>query len=183
MKVGFNVKFGYNEIEIPVSEGKQLYPLNASGLSNLHRETFTIINQIPQSASIATKTAWKKHILTKCGKQNGLYDKSSGTMIYRANSWTAYIFDWQGYKQPNWLDGGYYMLSDEEKDNYFTANVGDLLIFGEIPDAAPTTIQEFNALATKYKDNGGIITGNEVYINYKPDGTPWKMNHIELIKG
>ena len=181
MKVGFNVKYGYNEIDIPVNGGKTYADNAPAGLSNLNGQVFTIINQIPTSATVSTKTVWKKYKLTNCGKRDGLYDKSSGTMAYRANTWTAYIGNWQQYKPPTWLDGGYYALSD--KTGVYTANVGDLLIFADIPDEVPTTLQEFIALRDKYKDIGGIITGQEIYINYKPNGTPWKTNHIELVKG
>lgn len=152
-------------------------------MSNLADKVFTIINQIPESSGTAAKAAWKIHRLTHCGKDSGIYDASSGTMNYRGNTWTAYIYGWEKYKRPDWLDGGYYALSDDEQDTYFTANVGDLLIFADIPDAAPTTIQEFNALVNKYKDLGGTITKADAYIRFKADGTPWKTNHIELIKG
>lgn len=152
-------------------------------LSNLNHETFTIINQIPQAPNIATKIKWKKFTLKGCDRRDGLYDKSSGTMVYKANSFTAYISDWQHYKDHTWLDGGYYALADVDKSGYFTANVGDLIIFADIPDETPTTIAEFTALTQKYKDIGGLISGVNVYINHKPDGTPWKTNHIELTKG
>lgn len=149
--------------------------------SNLKNKTFTIINQIPQSAAVATKKAWKKSTVKDCGMINGIIDRTTGTMIYKANTFTAFIGDWKKYRAPDWLDGGYYALSD--KDKYFTVNVGDLIVFSDIPDLAPTTIQEFQALVTKYKDNGGTVSSAQAYINYKSDGTPWKTNHIEAIKG
>ena len=152
-------------------------------LSNLNHETFTIINQIPQAPKVATKIAWKKYTLKGCDKKDGLYDKSSGTMVYKSNSFTAYISDWQHFKKANWLEGGFYSLADIDKGEYYTANTGDLIIFADIPDVAPTTTAEFTALTQKYKDIGGIISGVNVYINHKPDGTPWYTNHIELIKG
>ena len=152
-------------------------------LSNLNHETFTIINQVPQSQSVATKVKWCKATLKDCDKRDGLYDKSSGTMVYKANSFTAYINSWENYKAPTWLENGFYSMADVDKVDYFTANVGDLIIFADIPDVAPTTTAEFTALTQKYRDIGGIISGVNVYINYKPDGTPWKTNHIELIKG
>ena len=152
-------------------------------LSNLSHEIFTIINQIPQAPNIATKRAWRKYTLKGCDKKDGLYDKSSGTMIYKANSFTAYVYDWEHYKAPNWLEDGYYSMSDVDKKDYYTVNVGDLVIFADIPDIAPTTAAEFTTLTQKYKDIGGIIGGVNVYINHKPDGTSWKTNHIELIKG
>lgn len=178
IKVEFDVKYGHNTIEIPIKSYADFAPV---GTSNLNGQVFTIINQIPTSQTVTTKIAWKKYRLTDCGKRDGLYDKSSGTMAYRANTWTAYISDWKQYKPPTWLGGGYYALAD--KSEYYTANVGDLLIFYDIADNAPTTLQEFTALRDKYKDIGGVITSQEVYIKHKPNGTPWKTNHIELIKG
>jgi hypothetical protein len=152
-------------------------------LSDLSHETFTIINQIPQAPNVATKIKWKKYTLHGCDKKDGLFDKSSGTMIYKANSFTAYLTEWRAYKPPHWLDGGFYSIADVDKANFYTANVGDLIVFADILDDAPTNTAEFTALTQKYKDIGGLISGVNVYINFKPDGTPWKTNHIELIKG
>lgn len=177
--VVFDVKYGYNEIEIPVINVEK--PI--AGLSDIDNDVFTIINQIPQSQNVATKRAWAKRTLYGCGKRDGLFDKSSGTMIYKANAFTAYITDWEHYRAPKWLDDGYYAIADADKHDYYTANVGDLIIFADIPDEAPTTVAEFTVLTQKYKDIGGIISGVNVYVNKKPDGTPWKTNHIELIKG
>ncbi len=151
-------------------------------LSNLHGGTFTLINQIPQSSNESRKTAWIKHTLPVCGKVDGLYDKSSNQMYYKSNTWTAYINHWERYRPPLWIDGGYYSLPDAEKSNAYTVGIGDLLIFADIPDDVPKTIAEFNALRDKYKDCGGVVTGCEVYVQYKPDGSPWKTNHIEVIK-
>lgn len=182
IKVPFKVKYGQNVIEIPINTGDKVYHDNASGLAEFNKDVFTIINQVPESQTVPTKTAWKKHRLLQCCKRDGLYDKTSGQMSYKANTWTAYIRDWHDYKPPLWVNGGYYAMSEAEQDGCFTVNVGDLLIFADIPDDTPTTLQEFVLLQNKYKDSGGIITGVEVYIQHKPDGTPWKTNHIEVIK-
>lgn len=175
-------KYGKSDLTFPITVHDTIYLDNAIGLSNLYKDIFTIINQIPESQTISTKIAWKKHALAHCGKRDGLYDKSSGQMIYKASTWTAYVYDWQRYKNPLWTSGGYYALSDSEKDNFFTVDAGDLLIFADIPEAAPKSIAEFNALRDKYKTCGGIVTGCEAYINYKPNGKPWKTNHIEVIR-
>ena len=151
-------------------------------LSNFSGRTFTIINQIPQSKEVSTKVAWDRHTLLNCGKRSGIYDKSSGTIAVKSNTWTVYVHNWQNYRAPNW-QGGYYSLNNEERKQRFTANVGDLVIFADISYPAPSSAAEFTALVQKYRDLGGLISGTEVYINYKSDGTPWKTNHIELIKG
>lgn len=151
-------------------------------LSDLNGGKFTIINQIPKSKDISTKIRWIKHTLMHCDKKDGLYDKSSGQIFYRANTFTAYVYDWQRYKKPLWEGDGYYMLSGIEQSKYYTANVGDLIIFADIPGPSPVTAQEFNVIREKYKGCGGIITSVEEYINYKPNGEPWSTNHIEIIK-
>lgn len=151
-------------------------------LSNLYDKTFTIINQIPTSVTNATKVAWVKNVLPHCDKVSGIYDKSSGNMFYKSNTFKVYCEDWQNFRSADFSNKGYYSVYQTEKTAY-TANIGDLVIFGEIAEEAPTTIQEFNALRTKYQNNGGILTAVEVYINYKNKTIPWATNHIELIKG
>lgn len=138
-------------------------------LSNLSGSVFTLINQFTADGT----QKYTKHILKNCGKREGIYDKSSGQMFYKAGTWTAYIKDWEKYKPPAEYNG---------EENRYTVNVGDLLIFADIADVAPTDFKGFNALRDKYKNCGGIVTGVEVYINYKPDGTPWKTNHVEVIR-
>ena len=152
-------------------------------LSNLKHETFTIINQIPQSASISTKVRWKKNTLHNCDKADGIYDRSSDTIVRKANTFTAYIGEWQRFRPANWIGDGYYAMADVDKDGYYTANVGDLIVFADIPDVEPASVAEFSALVQKYKDLGGIISSVTAYINYKPSGEAWKTNHIEVVKG
>lgn len=151
-------------------------------LSQLYDKTFTIINQIPTSETIATKIAWVKHTISGCDKADGVYDKSTGNMVYKANTFTAYIKNWESYRDPNFSVNGYYSIYNRNPD-LFTATPGDLVIFREIDDPAPTTVKEFNDLRTKYAAEGGAITEAEAYINYRSAGFPWSTNHIELIKG
>ena len=158
-------------------------PSNRIGkLSNLFDKTFTVINQIPTSQTVATKIAWVKHTISGCDVVSGIYDKSTGNMVYKANTFSAYLKDWQNYREPNFSEQGYYSIYQTDKALY-TANVGDLVIFREIDDPAPTTLKEFNDLRTKYANEGGILTTVEAFINYHNDKTPWRTNHIELIKG
>lgn len=151
-------------------------------LSNLYNQTYTIINQIPTSQSNGKKRLWIKHTLRQCDSVGGIYDKTSGTMFLSDETFTVYIRSWQDYRPPVWTDGGYYALPDNIKPGYFTASSGDLIIFREIDDPAPADGDEYDALIEKYAKMGGTISDVEVYINYKPDSTPWRTNHIEIIK-
>lgn len=151
-------------------------------LSNLYNQTYTIINQIPTSAENAKKCAWVKHILKGCDRIGGIYDKTQGVMTLSSETFTVYCKEWQTYKPPAWLDGGYYALTDVEKAEYFTVAKGDLIIFGEVDDPAPADGDGYDALIEKYSLNGGTVNDVQVFVNYKADGTPWQTNHIEIIK-
>lgn len=182
IKVNFDVKFGKNTIELPINQGKAVYNDKSKGLSNLRNKTFTIINRIPSSPENPQIIKWNKFELSNCGKQDGIYDKSTDSAIQRETAWTVYIFNWQEYKEPHWCEDGYYYLPDNEKNKFYTANSGDLIIFGKISEQTPKTEQEFQSLLKKYKNMCGLISSAKAYVNYKSNGTPWRTNHIEAIK-
>lgn len=150
-------------------------------LSRFNDKIFTIINRIPKSADNAQVAEWVKNTLKQCDKQSGISGgKTDQTVIFKANSWTVWLADWQRYKEPNWSEDGYYTLSN--RNGYYTVCPGDLLIFADIPDNAPTNEQQFQKLAAKYKNMGGVITSAQAYINFKANGEPWRTNHIEAVK-
>lgn len=143
-----------------------------TSLSNLNRDTFTIINVIPNGET----NTYAKHVLNKCGKNDGIFDRSNGMMAYKKDSWTVYICDTENYMPPS----DYY-----ECDNinlFFTVNIGDLLIFKDISDDVPKSTKEFLDLRNKYKMCGGIVTGQRAYITYDANGNPWDTNYIEVVK-
>lgn len=149
-------------------------------LSDLFDKTVTVINAIPKTEE--TPAAWTKTVLSDCAVSGGIFDRSSGTMVYAANTFTVYARAWRKYRVPSFSDGGYYSVYPTEKDA-FTANAGDLVILCAIDEDAPQTAKEFNDLRTKYAREGGILSSAEAFIRFKPDGTPWETNHIEMIRG
>lgn len=150
-------------------------------LSNLYNQTFTIINQIPESQTKHKKVAWTKHILKRCDKVGGIYDKSQNAMVLTSGEYTVYIKDWQDYVMASWNGCGFYG-NEEKRQNHFTLAKGDLIIFDEILDSVPTSGDEYDALIEKYADNSMTVADFEVFINYRADGTPWDINHIEVMK-
>ena len=138
--------------------------------------------QIPTSASISTKAKWIKYTLKGCDKTDVVYDKTSDTIVNKATSWTVYIKDWQSWRPPSWVGNGYYALTALDKQGAYTISVGDLIVFDDVDDVAPSSVAEFNALVNKYKNNGGAVTSSEAFINYN-GSTPWKTNHIEAVRG
>lgn len=145
-------------------------------LSNLCDKTFTLINQIPQSQTNKKKIAWHKHTLTKCDVVGGVYDRSQHTLIKTSGEYTAYIKDWERYIPAQ----QYYNMSD--CSDKFTIAKGDLIIFSDIPEDAPSDGDSFDLLVDKYSGNCMTVSDFELYINYRSDGKPWKTNHIEVIK-
>lgn len=151
-------------------------------MSNLFSGTFTIINQIPQSQAVPTKIKWKKHFIERCNRQYGIKDASTGTMAYKANAFVVNCKDVETFINADWIDG-YYTLPDDEKDKYWTASSGDLLIFAKVDDVEPATVAEFQSLVNKYKDIGGTLTAVNPYITINDKGEPTKTSNIEMIKG
>ena len=63
--------------------------------------------------------------------------------------------------------GIYIRLSreDEEKEKYYTVQVNDVVIFGEVDDVATTRRELDILLETKYKNNGFLVTAVNEYIH------------------
>ncbi len=128
----------------------------------------TLINQIPKSSTDAQKVKWIKH--TKTGEYiQNTSGESRETAIYGKNTATVYIFDTEGYMQPAryYLSGNY--------SGGFTAARGDMIIFEEISDPAPTCDEEFDAMLQKYGENAITVESVTPYIR---EG--FGINHIEV---
>lgn len=150
MKVGFYVKYGYNEIDIPI-ENKNTQPLDIDGLSNLTNKKVTIYNDIP--ADSVNPRRFEKFVIDKCIIQGGYVTKTDNTISNPVNAKTILTKDIQHYKP--YME--YIKLSQEERKNYFTAKAGDFIVFGEADDIV-TDAEEFSNLQQKYKDNGIRVT-------------------------
>ena len=53
----------------------------------------------------------------------------------------------------------------DEKEKYYTVQVNDVVIFGEVDDVATTRRELDNLLETKYKNNGFLVTAVNEYIH------------------
>lgn len=110
---------------------------------------------------------YAKHVLKRCMKTGGRYDKTTHAMINVPGIYTAYIGDWEDFC------GGKYTLSK-----------GDLIVFENVPDSAPQSSDDFDALADKYNDGSrGMIIANVSENVLFDGGTPWSINHIEVTNG
>ena len=84
MKVGFNVKYGYNEIEIPITE-KTVPKFQKTGSTDLFNQKVTIYNDITYesygtSEEVIKERHFEKFVIEKCNIQKGVLQNADGTI-------------------------------------------------------------------------------------------------------
>ena len=157
MKVGFKVKYGYNEIEIPITE-KTVPKFQKMGNTDLFNSKVTIYNDIPSDGVNARR--FDRFVIDLCNIQKGVLQNADGTIEKVPNAIMIETKDVEHYKSP--LE--YSLLPADEKDKYFTANVNDFFDLAEVDDVV-TTSREFQDLQSKYKNNGFSVTAVNEYIH------------------
>ena len=157
MKVGFNVKWGYNEIEIPITD-KTVPKFQKNGMTDLFSSKVTIYNDIPSDGVNARH--FDRFVIDLCNIQKGVLQSADGTIEKVVNAQTIITKDIEHYKTPT----EYALLPVDEKDKYFTANVNDFVVLAEVDDVV-TTSREFQDLQSKYKNNGFSVTAVNEYLN------------------
>ena len=157
MKVGFKVKYGYNEIEIPIMD-KSVPKFQKTGKTDLFSSKVTIYNDIPSDGVNARR--FDRFVIDLCNIQKGIMQNADGTIEKVPNAIMIKTKDVEHYKSP--LE--YSLLPADEKDKYFTANVNDFFVLAEVDDVV-TTSREFQDLQSKYKNNGFSVTAVNEYIH------------------
>lgn len=157
MKVGFNVKYGYNEINIPITE-KTVPTFDKDGLTDKFSKKVTIYNDIPSDGINARR--FDRFVIDLCNIQKGMLQSADGTIEKVVNAQTVITKDVEHYKP--FLE--YLQLPIDIKEQYFTANVNDFVVLAEVDDVV-TTSREFQDLQAKYKNNGFSVTAVNEYIN------------------
>lgn len=156
MKVGFNIKYGKNVIEIPITDNTKP-AFTKSNMTNLWKSKATIFNDISQADGTRL---FERFVIDKCQVSGQLVDKANETIRNVVNAKTVITKDIEHYKSPI----EYVSLSQEERENYYTAQVGDFIVFEEVDDVI-TNAQEFLKLQTKHKNNGIKIVSVSANIN------------------
>ena len=157
MKVGFNVKWGFNEIEIPITD-KTVSKFQKTGKTDLFSSKVTIYNDIPSDRVNARR--FDRFVIDLCNIQKGILQNADGTIEKVVNAQTIITKDIEHYK----TQIEYSVLPVEEKDKYGTANVNDFVVLAEVDDVV-TTSREFQDLQSKYKNNGFSVTSVNEYIH------------------
>ena len=156
MKVGFNVKYGYNEIDIPITnETKPKY--RPYGKNDKFTDKVTIYNYIIDDA--VNDEHFDRFVIDKCLVYNQLTENADGTVQRIVNSQNVITKDVEHYKSPV----EYKNLPADMKEQFYTVQVDDFIVLGEVNDVVTNEL-EFRQLRNKYKDNGFSVTAVQAYL-------------------
>lgn len=120
-------------------------------MTDLYTQKVTIYNDIPKNA--VEDRHFDKFVIDKCNIQGGLVNEANGTITNIVNAKSVVTRDVNRYKTP--LE--YAEIPIDLRVDYYTAQIGDFVVFGEVDDVV-TTASEFSQLQSKYKNNGMKIT-------------------------
>lgn len=118
----------------------------------------TIYNDIPRNA--VEERHFDKFVIERCNIQGGIVSKADGTIENIVNAVTVTTKDVARYKKPLEYAG----VPVDLRDGFYTARVGDFIVFAEVEDVV-TTSREFAELQEKYKDNGIVVRSVAVNIH------------------
>lgn len=156
MKIGFDVRYGYNEIEIPITnETKPKY--RPYGKSDKFTDKVTIYNSIPEDG--VNPRRFDRFVIDKCLIYDTLAENADGTIQRIINAQNVISKDVEHYKSPI----EYAQLPVDLKDEFYTVQVDDFVVLSEVYDVV-TTNREFQALQDKYKNNGFSVTAVSAYL-------------------
>ena len=157
MKVGFNVKFGYNEIEIPITnETKPKY--RPYGKNDKFTDKVTIYNDV--AGDSVNPRRFDRFVIDKCLIYEQLTENADGTIQRIVNVQNVITKDTEHYKTP--LE--YARLPVDIKEQYYTVQPNDVVIFGEVDDVVTTRRELDDLINGKYKNNGFIVTDVNAYL-------------------
>ena len=127
-------------------------------MTDFFTQKVTIYNDIPSDGVNARR--FDRFVIDLCNIQKGILQNADGTIEKVVNAITITTKDTEHYKPS--LE--YRYLPIDEKDKYYTVQVNDVVIFGEVDDVV-TTSREFQDLQSKYKNNGFSVTAVNEYIH------------------
>lgn len=114
-------------------------------------DKITIYNDIPSDG--VNLRRFDRFVIDKCLIYNQLTESADGTVQRVVNSQNVITKDVEHYKTP--LE--YSQLAEDERDNYYTVQVDDFVVYGEVDDVV-TTSKEWQTLQQKYANNGFSVT-------------------------
>ena len=119
-------------------------------MTDLWKQKVTIFNDIPKNA--VEERHFDRFVIEKCNIQGGIVSKADGTIENIVNAVSVITRDVEHYKQPM----EYAKLPVDIRKDFYTAQVGDFIVFAEVDDVV-TTSREFAELQSKYANNGIVV--------------------------
>ena len=144
------------EIDIPITE-KTVPKFRSNGISNIFNRKATIYNDVPKNA--VEERHFDRFVIGECSMQGGIVHEADGTISNIVNATTVITRDVSSYKLPM----EYANIPVDLREQYYTVQIGDFIVFGEVDDVV-TTASEFLQLQNKYKNNGMKVTSVAVNI-------------------
>lgn len=120
-------------------------------MKNKFVDKVTIYNDIP--ADDVSLRRFERFVIDKCLIYNQVAESADGTIQRIVNAQNVVTKDVEHYKTPV----EYSQLSEHERKNYYTVQVDDFVVYGEVDDAV-TTSKEWQLLQQKYANNGFSVT-------------------------
>lgn len=171
VRVTFRLKYGKNKIVIPTTKqvlffvakyGKNVIDIPETEVEipgeGLFKSKVTIYNDI--DADGVNPRRFDRKVIGWCNVQKGILQRADGTVEKVVNAVNVITKDVLHYRTPR----EYSRLPVDEREHFFTANVNDFVVYGEVDDVV-TTAAEFRELQKKYKDNGFLVTSVNEFIN------------------
>lgn len=117
----------------------------------------TIYNSLP--ADGVNLRRFERFVIDKCLIYNQLAESADVTINKIVNTQNIITKDVEHYRPPN----EYKQLSAVERANFYTVQVNDFVVFGEVEDVV-TDSNEWDTLQKKYKGNGFSVTSTNASI-------------------
>jgi hypothetical protein len=135
--------------------------------------TITLYNCLRAADTPEKKDIWYRQVLSNCFYKAKVETAQFGTGIKRVNIYTVRIPEsmrWLPYKE--WA-----ALQDSEREEFFTANTGDIVVYGESEeeitskgDGAAARVLERNAPSAFRVTAVTVNTGHSMDKHYRLEG-------------
>lgn len=120
-------------------------------MTDLWNSKVTIYNDIADNGVEARH--FDRFVIDRCSIQGGLVSRADGTVENIVNATTVWTKNVEDYKTPR----EYAFIPTDLREQYYTVQVGDFVVFGEVEDIVVDS-RDFANLQKKYENNGFKVT-------------------------
>lgn len=120
-------------------------------MTDLWNSKVTIYNDIADNGVEARH--FDRFVIDRCSIQGGLVSRADGTIENIVNATTVWTKNVEDYRTPR----EYAFIPIDLRAQYYTVQVGDFVVFGEVEDVVVDS-RDFANLQKKYENNGFKVT-------------------------